>query len=129
MLAPEKYLTVDFVKVNFANLVNHFVVVEGDESESSVPVGHLVVGEHCVLYLAELFEVGFDILKTRGGRKAAHEYFLGAHHQFRVCLPGHGYLGLYDLTVELMDRETENLKSIIFYIFGNDYNLPRLAMH
>mgnify|MGYP001225276733 CR=1 FL=1 len=36
------------MEVNLANFVNDLVVVESYEAEAAVPVGHFVVGQHCV---------------------------------------------------------------------------------
>ena len=45
------------MEVDLADLVHHILVVEGDEAEASVPVGHLVVGQHRLLHLGELLKV------------------------------------------------------------------------
>ena len=37
------------MEVNLANLVDDLVVVEGYEAKATMPVGHFVVSQHCVL--------------------------------------------------------------------------------
>ena len=50
---PDSSLTIDFVEVYLANLVHHVLVVKCDEAEATMPVGHLVVGQHRLLHLEE----------------------------------------------------------------------------
>ena len=40
--------TIYFMEVNFANLVDDLVVVESDEAKAAVPIGNLVVRQHCI---------------------------------------------------------------------------------
>ena len=42
------------MEVNFANLVDDLVVVESDEAKAAVPIGNLVVRQHCIFDHAEI---------------------------------------------------------------------------
>ena len=54
------HFAVNLVEVDLADLVHHILVVEGDESEAPVSVGHLVVSQHRLLYLGKLLKVGLQ---------------------------------------------------------------------
>lgn len=87
--------------MNLANLVDNILVVEGDEAESPVPGGDLVVSQHGFLDLAELLKVGLDVFQTGIGTETANEDLPGPHDQLRVGLPGNSNLGFHELAIEL----------------------------
>jgi len=96
------HFSIDLVEVDLTDLVNNILIVEGDESEAPVSVGHLVVGQHRLLDHGKLFEVGFDILQAGGGRQASNKDLLGSHHQLGVRLAGNSNLWLNQFSIQLV---------------------------
>ena len=70
-------LILDGVKVNLADAVDDVLVLEGDEAESPVPLGLLVHQHDGLLHLAELGEVGADLVGRGLLTHAADEDLFG----------------------------------------------------
>jgi len=79
-------LVLDRVKVYLAHAVDHVLVLEGDEPETTMALGLLIHQHHRLLHLAELIEVGLDLVAARVLTDTAHEDFLRAIGLFRAVL-------------------------------------------
>ena len=101
-------ITINFMEMNLTDLVNNILVVKGDESKASMPVGDLVVGQHRLLHLGELLKIRLDILETGGGRQSSNKYLLCPHHQLGVGFPRNCDFGFNQLAVQLMSGIGEN---------------------
>jgi hypothetical protein len=55
-------LVLDGVEVDLAHAVHHVLVLEGDEAEAAVALGLLVHQHDGLIHLAELGEVGLDLV-------------------------------------------------------------------
>jgi len=79
-------LVLDGVKVYLAYAVDDVLVFERNEAEAAVSLGLLIHQHHRLLHLAELIEVGLDLVAARVLTDTAHEDLLGAIGLFRAVL-------------------------------------------
>lgn len=101
-------LVLDGVEVDLADAVHHILVLEGDETESAMAL-RLLVHEHDGLFhLAELVEVGLDLLRGGVLADAAHEDLLGLVGLLGPVL-GRGVLGVDLLAVQRVDGHLEHV--------------------
>ena len=90
------------MEMNLTDLVNYILVVEGDKSKAPMSVSNLVVGQHGLLHLGELFKVSLDVLEAGGGRQTSNKDLLCPHDQLGIGFPRNCDLGLNQLPVQLM---------------------------
>ena len=57
-------LTIYFVEMNLTDFIDDIFVVKRNETKTSVTICDLVIGQHGILNMTELFEISPDILQT-----------------------------------------------------------------
>lgn len=95
--------------MNLADFINDILVIKSNKAETSVAVCNFVVGQHGILDMTELLEVGTDVFQAGRRRQSTHKDLFGAHHKFRIGFPWYSDFGLHDFSIQLKIKGFEIL--------------------
>ena len=79
-LAINIRLTIDFMEMDFTNLIYDVFIVESDKSKPTVTIGDFIISQHSFLDLAKLFKICADIFQASSSRQSCEETVLFSIH-------------------------------------------------